>query len=172
MIRVQSVFIPSLPSKREVMRRFFFLLLFSVFLLGGPVYAGDIAIIVNPQSSVDEIRFDDIQTIFKQESQYLDGRRVSLILRETGSPEMEMILKNVYRMSSDELKKFWLAKLFKGDISRLPKVLESNEAVRRSISRSPNGVGFIAAPFVNGSVKVLRIDGKLPGEAGYILNGR
>jgi ABC-type phosphate transport system substrate-binding protein len=154
------------------MKARYFILLFSALLLSGPVYAADIAIIVNPQNPVNEVTFVDIKKIFKQDYHELGGKKVDLILREPDSPEMKIILKKIYRMSDRGLKKFWLAKLFKGEISRLPKVLESNEAVKHSISRAPNQIGFIDVSFVNGSVKVLRIDGKLPGEEGYILNGR
>ena len=92
-------------------------------------------------------------------------------MRETGSVEKQIVLEKIYQMDEQVLKKFWLAKLYQGEIPAYPKTLASNEAVKRFISAVPNAIGFIDAAFVDDRVQVLRIDGKLPGERGYALSG-
>jgi hypothetical protein len=41
--------------------------------------------------------------------------------------------------------------------------------MKRFVREVPNAIGFLDVSAVDGSVKVLRINGKLPGEPGYPL---
>jgi ABC-type phosphate transport system substrate-binding protein len=139
----------------------------------GETYPGDLAIIVSKEASVSGLSFPELVKVFKQEKQYLEGGgRIYLVMRESGAKEKEIILKKVYKMDEDELKKFWLGKVYRGEIPAFPKTLGSNEAVKRFVSKVPNAVGFVDAAFVDDSVKVLRIDGRGPGESGYPLSDR
>lgn len=136
----------------------------------GTVHA-EVAIIVNRENPVDELSFRDVVRLFKQEKQHWEtGKPIYLLLREPGTPEMSMMLRVVYGMREDhELKKFWLEMMFKEEIASFPQVLSSNEAMKRFVSRVPNAIGVIDVASVDDRVKVLRIEGKLPGEPGYRL---
>lgn len=155
-------------------RRFLVVLGLLVFPSFSEVSAGgEIAVIVSKVNPTDAISFKELVKIFKQEKQYWGGgKKIYLILREAGSAEKQLVLKRVYEMEDEELKKFWLGKLFRQEIASFPKTLSSNEAVKRFVSQVPNAVGVIDASFVDDSVKVLRIDGKGPGESGYALSSR
>lgn len=153
------------------MKRFIFsiLLIISVSQFG-LAYSGDIAIVVNKENITDEISFEHLVKIFKQEKQFWnDGKKIYVIMQEVGSFEKEIILKKIYKMNDQELKKFWLNKIFKGDISSFPKTLSSSESVKRFVSQVPNAIGFIDTSLVDESIKVLRVDGKLPEDKDYIL---
>ena len=154
------------------MRKVLILIFLLVFapLSPGAGYSGDIAVIVNKDNRTDKVSFRDLVKIFKQEKQYWeDGRKIYLVLQEAGSPEKEVVLQRLYKMKGEELKQFWLAKMFRGEITSFPKTVSSNEAVKRFISEVPNAIGFIDTSYVDQNVKVLRLDGKLPKEDGYIL---
>jgi ABC-type phosphate transport system substrate-binding protein len=139
----------------------------------GAAYPEDIAIIVNNQNQTEELSFKDLVKIFKREKQYWkDGKKIYLVMQEAGSSEKEIVLKEIYRMNDEELKKFWLAKMFRGEISSFPKTLGSNEAVKRFVSQGSNAIGFIGSSLTDKSVKVLRIDGKLPDDKDYRLADR
>lgn len=132
--------------------------------------AGDIAIVVNRENAISDLSFTELVKIFRQDRQYWDGQKIYLIMREAGSPERDVILRRVYRMQEGEaLKKYWIGKLYRGEISTFPKTLSSNEAVKRFVSQASSAIGFVDASTVDEHVKVLRIDGKLPGEGGYAL---
>lgn len=132
--------------------------------------AGEIAVIVSKANPTEAISFRELVKIFKQEKQYWEtGGKIYLIMQETGAAEKATVLKKIYQMEEQELKKFWLGKLFRQEIASFPKTLSSNEAVKRFVSQVPSAVGVIDASFVDDSVKVLRIDGKGPGESGYVL---
>jgi hypothetical protein len=59
--------------------------------------------------------------------------------------------------------------MFKAEITRIPMARDSNDEVKQVISRLPNGIGFIDAATVDDTVKVLRIDGRRPGDPDYEL---
>ena len=136
-------------------------------------FPGDVAIIVSKENLTNEISFKDLVKIFKLEKQYWDsGKKIYLVMRETGAIEKEMVLGKIYQMDDVGLKAFWLGKLFRQEIASFPTTLSSDEAVKRFVSQVPNAVGFIDASAVDDRVKILRIDGKLPMENGYKLTDR
>ena len=134
-------------------------------------YPGDLAVVVSQENLTNEVSFQDLVKIFRQERQYWDGgKRIYLIMPETGNPEKEVVLRKIYKMEDQELKKFWVGKLFRQEISSFPKTLRSSESIKRFVNQVPNAVGVIDQASVDNRVKVLRIDGKLPGQAGYALS--
>jgi len=132
--------------------------------------AGDVALIVNPKNPVADLTWAEVVAIFKAEQQHWKaGERIYLILQESGTPERALLLKRVYLMSDVELKHFWLAKLFRGEIAAFPRVVASNAAAKRIVAQAPNALAFIDAAAVDSTVKALRIDGLKAGEPGYAL---
>ena len=132
--------------------------------------AGDVALIVNPKNPVADLTWAEVVAIFKAEQQHWKaGERIYLILQESGTPERALLLKRVYLMSDVELKHFWLAKLFRGEIAAFPRVVASSAAAKRIVAQAPNALAFIDAAAVDSTVKALRIDGLKAGEPGYAL---
>ena len=135
----------------------------------GSVSATEVAIIVNRDNPTAELTLHEATRIFRQERQFWEnGQRIYLVMQEAGSQEMAIVLNRIYGMRShEELKKLWLTMIFREQLSTFPQVLDSNEAVKRFISQVPKAVGFVDAANPDGRVKILRIDGKLPGDSGY-----
>jgi ABC-type phosphate transport system substrate-binding protein len=132
--------------------------------------AGDVALIVHPTNPVAGLTWTEVVAIFKAEQQHWKaGERIYLILQESGTPERALLLRRVYRMSDVELKQFWLAKLFRGEIPAFPRVVASSAAAKRIVAQAPNALAFIDAAAVDSTVKALRIDGQKAGEPGYAL---
>ena len=132
--------------------------------------AGDVALVVNPKNPVADLTWAEVVAIFKAEQQHWKaGERIYLILQESGTPERALLLRRVYQMSDAELKQFWLAKLFRGEIATFPRVVASSSAAKRIVAQAPNALAFIDAAAVDSTVKALRIDGRRPGEPGYLL---
>jgi ABC-type phosphate transport system substrate-binding protein len=146
--------------------------LVTLLLLAVPTAHGaDLAIVVNPQNAVDNLSAAELQRMAHLEVQrWRGGGRIYLILLESGTPEKRVLLRRLYRMSDSELKQFWLGKLYRGEIASYPRVVASSAAVKRIVAQAPNALGFIAAEEADDSVKVLRVDGRRPGEPGYFLS--
>jgi len=51
------------------------------------------------------------------------------------------------------------------------RIVESDEDLLRTIEATPGAVGILDVYAINSSVKVLRVDGKLPFDVGYALKG-
>ena len=152
------------------MRRAFVATLVVTLLSPAVSRAGDVALIVHPKNPVVDLTRTEVVAIFKAEQQHWKaGERIYLILQESGTPERALVLKHVYRMSDVELKQFWLAKLFRGEIAAFPRVVASNAAAKRIVAQAPNALAFIDAAAVDSTVKALRIEGRKPGEPGYAL---
>lgn len=167
--------IPRLLSKYGcslLMNRLPMLLWLFFFMVPASAYAMDIAVIVHPGNTEDTLSLRELSRLFKQEKQYWeDNSTVYLIMQEDGTPEKDFFVNKVFRMRPNELKRFWLTKIIKGEILSFPKTLSSNDAIKRFVSQIPSAIGYINARFVDETVKVLTIDGKRPGEEGYYLSG-
>ena len=132
--------------------------------------AGDVAVIVHPSNPEADIRSSDLVEIFRMEQRYWKaGERIYLVLQESGTAEKDLVLKRIYGMKDAEMKRYWLGKLFRGEIAAFPRVAHSNADARRIVGQAPNAIGFVDVAGVDSSVKVMRIDGKKPGDAGYLL---
>ena len=132
--------------------------------------AANVVIVVNKQNPVNDLSHEKLVKIFKAEKQFWDdGRKIYLILRETGSPEKKTLLQTVYRMDEVTLKKYWLTQIFRQEIPSFPKTLSSSEAVKRFVNQVPNAVGAIDAQSMDDTVKALTIDGKSFHDEGYPL---
>ena len=59
--------------------------------------------------------------------------------------------------------------VFSGETADAPKTLASTNGVLRFVYNVPGAIGYVRARDADSSVKMLRIDGRLPGEPGYRL---
>jgi len=131
---------------------------------------GDVALIVHPANPLSDLSWASVIKIFRVEQQHWNsGGRIYLILQQFGTPEKEIVLRRVYRMKDAELKQFWLGKLFRGEIASFPRVAHSSADARRIVAQAPHALSFIDASTADRTVKVLRVDGRRPGEPGYVL---
>ena len=136
-----------------------------------PATSGDVAVIVNAKNDTRDVSFRDLERIFRQEKQYWgDGKKIYLVMQETGSLEKEVVLAKVFHMDEATLKRFWLSKMFRGEIASFPKTLSSAGSVKQFVEKVPNAIGFVDASLADPDVELLKIDGRLPGAAGYPLS--
>jgi len=79
-----------------------------------------------------------------------------------------MVLDKIYQMSEPEYRKYWISKMFKAEVASGPKVMYSSGMAFSLVSAIPGAIIFVPHANVPGGAKILRIDGKLPGEPGYL----
>lgn len=142
---------------------------------GGPTVnslaaSNDLAIIVNKSIQVDNVSLVNLRKIFLAEQKYWpNGRRVTVVMREPGQAERAAVLQQVYRMSNRDYERYFLRAEFTGEGQGGPKSVSSAAAVRKFVYNVPGAIGYVRADEVDDSVKVLRVDGRAPGESGYRL---
>jgi len=129
-----------------------------------------LAIIVNQANPVDELSSSELRAVFLGErSHWPSGRRITLVMMEPGQPERDTVLHEICRMSEYDFRRHFLQGLLTGEILVSPKTLASPVGVRKFVFNVPGAVGYLRPEDVDGSVKVIRINGRLPSDAEYPL---
>lgn len=130
----------------------------------------DLAIIVGKSSTLENVTTAELVRIMRAEkAKGPDGVKFVLSAREPGSPERNAILSQVYQMTEAEYTKFFLLTTFTGTVTAAPRQIASNGVTKQFVSGTPGGIGYLRGSETDDTVKVLKVDGKLPGEEGYPL---
>jgi ABC-type phosphate transport system substrate-binding protein len=131
---------------------------------------GQIAIVVRPDVPVGNLSISDVRKLVLGDRQFWNpGLRVTLIISAPGSREREVVLKTIYQMSESQFKQYWIAKVFRAEAASGPRIVYSSEMAAELTSAIPGAVAFVDAAQVPKGLKVVKIDGRLPGEQGYAL---
>jgi hypothetical protein len=133
--------------------------------------AGAIAIIVHAAVPVENLSFGELRRYFLGDRQYWPDRsRVTLLVRAPVAAERSVVLSRIYQMDEARFRRYWIAKMFRAEVAADPKLVYSSEGAQNLVAMIPGAITFMpAAARVGPGVKVLRIDGKLPADAGYPL---
>lgn len=127
-----------------------------------------LAIIVNQSNPVEDLSSTELRRIFLGErSHWPNGRRITLVMMQPGEPERDTVLREVCRMSEKDFSNHFLHGLFTGEVFASPKTLATPVGVRKFVFNVPGAIGYLRASDVDASVKVVRIDGLLPGDRDY-----
>ncbi len=129
-----------------------------------------VAIVVNPDTPIRELTLDQLRRIFMADQQFWpDGLRITLLVRAPRAYERDVVLNVIYRMSEDEFRKYWVGKMFRAEVPAGPKIVYSSDMAGELVAAVPGAIAFLPASAVGPGARVLRINGRLPGEAGYPL---
>jgi hypothetical protein len=130
-----------------------------------------IAVIVHEDVPVDDLSLSELRRIFRGERLFWAGdMTITLLAPPRGSRERKVLLGKVYERGSEaEYKRFWINKLFDKRGQTAPKVTGSTQMSAGLVRQIPGAIALVPADRIPRGVKVLRIDGRRPGEAGYPL---
>jgi hypothetical protein len=150
------------------------ILLAALCLQGFPGLAAtgetDIAIVVRPDVPIDNLTFADLRRVLLGDRQFWSSNlRVTLLVRAPGARERDVVLKSIYQMSEAQFRQYWIAKVFRAEAQSGPRIVYSNEMAVELALAVPGAVAFMDAAQVPKGLKVLRINGVLPGEKSYPL---
>ena len=129
-----------------------------------------VAIVVHPSTPVRNLTLDQLRRVFLAEQQYWpDGTRITLLVRAPQAPERAVVLARVYRMDEEQYRQYWVGKMFRAEVASGPQIVFDAHMAQELVSEIRGAITFVPASDVTANARVLRIDGKLPGEAGYPL---
>ena len=135
-----------------------------------PAGDADIAIVVRPDVPVDNLSFAELRRLMLGDRQFWSSNlRVTLLVRSPGTRERSVVLKNIYQMSEAQFRQYWIAKVFRAETSSGPRIVYSNEMAAELATAIPGAVAFVEATQIPKGLKVLKIDGSLPGDKAYAL---
>jgi len=130
----------------------------------------DIAVVVREDAPVDSLSLNDVRKLLMGERQFWSGSlRVTLLIREPGTREREVVLKEIYHMNEAEFRRYWIEKIFRAEAQTGPKIAYSDQMATDLVAAIPGSIAFVDASRIPKNVKELKIDGRLPGDKGYAL---
>lgn len=132
--------------------------------------AADIAVVVNPDVQVDNLTRAELRRILLGDREFWpSGVRVTLLMRAPVARERDAALKDICDMTEAQFRQHWIGKVFRADTGSMPKIVYSPEMALDQVGRTPGALTFIETPVTGKGVKVLKIDGRAPGQAGYAV---
>jgi ABC-type phosphate transport system substrate-binding protein len=127
-----------------------------------PCFAHHMAVVVNKENPVDNVTAVHLARIFRSEiKRWADGKAMVLVLHKDSSGETET-LQRLNKMSAAEWKA--LMAEHKDSIS----LADSDAEVLKIVQSTPGAIGLVDVRSVDNTIRVVRVDGKLPMEAGYL----
>jgi ABC-type phosphate transport system substrate-binding protein len=120
------------------------------------------AVVVNKENTVENVTAVHLSKIFRSEmKQWADGKAIVLVLHKDSAGEVET-LERLNKMTPDELKALIAA--HKDSIV----MADSDADVLKIVQSNPGAIGFVDVRSVDNTINVVRVDGKLPMESGYL----
>ena len=131
--------------------------------------AGDVAVVVSPKNNVSNLSLADVRRIFAGEkNSWSGGRPIKILVRGTGTLERNAMLR-LLGVSETEFKQHWSAQIYRGEAKEEPILLPSNGMQKEALGVYTDAIALVDAKDIKGGMKVIKVDGHLPGEAGYPL---
>ena len=130
----------------------------------------DVAVVVHPDVPVDNLSLSDLRRLLLGDREFWPASvRVTLLVRAPIARERDVVLKNVCQMTEAQFRQHWIAKVFRAETALAPKIVYSSEMAIDLVTRIPGAITFVDASQMRSGLRVVKIDGKLPGERGYLL---
>jgi ABC-type phosphate transport system substrate-binding protein len=127
-----------------------------------------IVVVVHKDNSMEDISAATLRKIYLGKiTIFPNGKRVVLGEVDKSSETFYRILMNKTPMN---IRKYWISVVFSGGMATPPVELKKSEEIREFIQNNPGAILFSTPAVVDSSMKILTIDGKSPGEPGYLLN--
>jgi ABC-type phosphate transport system substrate-binding protein len=129
-----------------------------------------LAIVANRANPVENLSLDELRKIFLgDQPHWSNGRRITVVMLEQGKQERDVVLKQIYKMGEKDFNGYFLHKMFTGEVHSAPKTLTTSAEVLKFVSNVPGAIGYLKAQDVDESVKVVRIESRLPSEKDYAI---
>lgn len=128
------------------------------------VQAKQLALIADSSNTTTDLSTAALTKIFNAKTRnWPDGKPITVVLRDPSSSDMQLVLHKLFGMTTEQAHAFIQA--HKESII----IAESDEAVLRYVSTNRGAIGVVDLYSLRTGVNVLKIDGKLPVEQGYLL---
>ena len=150
------------------------LLLLGLILLAPPTAdsaSSDVAVVVNSTVPVGDMSFTELRRVFLGERQFWSSSlRISVLLHAPAARERDVLLKTVYEMSEAQLRQHWIGKVFRAEAPSAPQMFFSDEEIVQALAAIPGSIAAVDVTRIPRGLRVLKIDGRMPGEPGYRLH--
>ena len=129
----------------------------------------NMAVVVASGSKLSDVALADLAKLCKgAQKSWPDGKNFIVVMKSPESPEMRLTVLKLFGDASGDIKTA-LARV--NESRSIVKIVESEEDLLRAVETTPGAIGILDVYAINSSVKVLRVDGKLPFDVGYAFRG-
>jgi ABC-type phosphate transport system substrate-binding protein len=131
--------------------------------------SGAIAVVVADKNPTINLRASELRQIFAGEKRtWSNGIAIKIFVRGSGTLERKALL-GVLGMTELEYGQYWKSQIFRGEAQSEPIALPSNGMQREAVLAYPGAVGLVSVEDVRSGMKVIKVNGRVPGEPGYSL---
>jgi hypothetical protein len=133
--------------------------------------SSDIAVVVNSQNPLSDVKLSVLRkVVLGDQTTWPNHLSVALVLRPSGTPEQDAILRSIAQMSDTQFRQFWTAKVFRGEAAAEPLNVPSNGLAIEYVATHPGAIAFVRGKDTRSDLKVLKVDGTLPGDDKYPIH--
>ncbi len=133
-----------------------------IFASFTPCFAHHMAVVVNKENSTANLTAVHLAKIFRSEvKKWPDGKTIVLVLHRDSEGERET-LERMAKISASELKGLMAAH------KDLILIVDSDADVLKTVQSTAGAIGFVEIHSVDNTISVVKVDGKLPMESGYL----
>lgn len=130
----------------------------------------DVAVVVNTKNPVVNLSLGELRKIFAGEKRtWPGGAPIKLIVRMPGAHE-RLVLMNLLAMSEVDFKQYWTAQVYRGEATSEPAAVFSNGMEKEAVIALPGAIALMDARDIKPGIKVIKVEGLLPGSPGYPLH--
>ena len=138
------------------------ILLVVTLLFAAPCFAHHMAVVVSNQSGVTNMTAAHLGKVFRAEiRKWPNGKDIVVVLHRASAGET-ITLQRLNKMSAQQWQA-WVAE-HKGSV----KLVDSDQDVLSFIESTPGAIGMVDVRSVNNRVTIIRVDGRVPMEDGYL----
>jgi ABC-type phosphate transport system substrate-binding protein len=136
--------------------------LWFALISAAPCFAHHMAVVVSKQNGVATVTSIQLGKIFRAETKkWPDGKAITLVLHRSSAGE-SVTLQHLNKMSAQQLET-WIT-----DHKEFVKLVDSDDEVLTYVQSTPGAVGLVDVRSVTDRVNIIRVDGKVPMEEGYL----
>lgn len=133
--------------------------------------ATPLVVVVARNSPIERLsRFELKKLYLGANLQAPGGERVLAFHQMYSAPDRVAFEHSVLGMAPEELARYWIDRKIRGE-GGAPRVVGSPELLQRVVSRLNYSIGYVRLDQVGPELRVIPIDGILPGAAGYPVTG-
>jgi ABC-type phosphate transport system substrate-binding protein len=126
-----------------------------------------VAVIVHPSNPVSSVTMEELRSIYLGRTTLFGKIRIVLI----SQPDPRTLFDDVVlHMNPERLKRHWIGMVFSGDGATPPRVIENSGTIMQFVAQNPGAIAFMDGRHTDGTVKILRINGRFPADPAYAIH--
>jgi hypothetical protein len=127
--------------------------------------AKQLVIVAEKTAAPANIKSAELTAILNSHHGATEGKQATIVMRDPSSPDGQLFLRRLLNLNSDQMHSYVQAH------PGLIVVADSDDAILRIVSGNRSAFGVIDLYSLTKDVSVVKLDGKLPLEPGYLLKG-